>query len=80
MMMKGRPWSSPKSDDVVVGEASGGAGFLEEAGFGFRIGAAGLSEDLDGHSSAEHSVLGAIDVTHAAAEKLLQLVFSDPCR
>ena len=65
------------AEDVVVGDVAGHARFGQKARLGFGILAAGLGEDLDRHGAADHGVARAVDVRHAAAQELLQLVLAD---
>ena len=67
------------ADDVFVSDVAGRAGFRKEAGLGLVILARLFGEDLDRDGTADHGVLGAIDVGHAAAEEFLQFVFADAC-
>src|SRR4051812_13485304 len=55
------------------------ARFRQETRLGISILAAGFRQNLDGHSPTNDCVAGAVDVRHAAAQKLLKLVFADLC-
>jgi len=65
------------ANDVFVREIARGPGFGEKALFGFFVLACRVGQDLDRHLTADHSIHGAVDMRHAAAEKFLQFVFAE---
>src|SRR5579862_7204661 len=68
------------ADDVLVIDAGGGAGFQQKSRLHLLVGRARGSQNFQGDATAQHAILGAIDMGHAAAQELLQLVFSDSGR
>jgi hypothetical protein len=58
-------------DDVLVTDAGGGAGFLNEALHQIGLRGKVLRQDLDGHPPLDHDVLGQVDRAHAARPELL---------
>src|ERR1051326_7004136 len=66
--------------DVIVYDVACHAGFGKKPGLGFCILATLVGENLDGHRAANYRVPRPVDVRHAAAQKLLDLVFANSDR
>ena len=79
--MNGRPLGVfaeiVNADDVVVRDVAGQARFLQKTRFDFFVGAAFFGQDLHGDGAADNGVARFIDARHPAAQKFLQLVFTD---
>ena len=65
------------ADDILVLEASGQLGFLQEPGLGFGILTGAIGQDLHHHGAVDHRIAGPIHVRHTAAQEFEQLVFSE---
>jgi len=65
------------TQDVIVRDIAGHAGFGQEALLGFGVLATGFGEDLESHGTADHGIASAIHVRHASTEEFLEFVFAD---
>lgn len=64
--------------DVIVLNGAGHARFVKKAVLRIGVTAAFIGEYLDGNLTADDGIERAVDMGHAAAEELLQLIFSEP--
>jgi len=68
------------ADDVVVRNVAGHTGFGKKSRLGFRVLTPGLGEDFDGYGASDDRIASPVDVRHAAAKKLFELIFTDSRR